>query len=161
MPIVLARIDQRLVHGVTVNQWNAELSPKRYMIVDELISRDETVKASMRMSKPAGTGMSIINEEKAITNFKNGNYDNQRVFLLVKEPQILLDLIAGGVSIPAVNVGVIFKENGRVPITERVALNADELADLKALEAKGIPVQFQYTPGEAAIGLDDAIKGKM
>ncbi|MDE3314435.1 PTS sugar transporter subunit IIB [Lacticaseibacillus zeae] len=161
MPIVLARIDQRLVHGVTVNQWNAELNPKRYMIVDNLISQDETIKASMRMSKPSGTGMSIIDEQKAITNFNNGNYDHQVVFLLVKEPKILLNLIAGGVKIPSVNVGVIFKEDGRTPITERVALNDEELADLKALQAEGIPVHFQYTPGEPAVSLNDAIKGKM
>ena len=33
MPIVLARIDQRLIHGITVNQWNKVLHPKRFMVV--------------------------------------------------------------------------------------------------------------------------------
>ena len=69
MPITLARIDQRLIHGITVNQWNKVLHPKRFMVIDEEASQNEIVKASMRMSKPAGTGMSIINEEKAIIRF--------------------------------------------------------------------------------------------
>ena len=76
MPITLARIDQRLIHGITVNQWNKVLHPKRFMVIDDEVSQNEMVKASMRMSKPTGTGMSIINEEKAITNFKNGKYDS-------------------------------------------------------------------------------------
>lgn len=57
MPIVLARIDQRLIHGITVNQWNKVLHPKRFMVVDDEISNNELVKASMRMGKPAGTGI--------------------------------------------------------------------------------------------------------
>lgn len=39
MTVVLARVDERLVHGVTVNQWNRELHPKRYMVVDNEISK--------------------------------------------------------------------------------------------------------------------------
>ena len=67
MPVVLARVDERLVHGVTVNQWNSELHPKRYMVVDDEISHNDMIKATMRMSKPAGTGMSIIDTETAST----------------------------------------------------------------------------------------------
>lgn len=158
MPVVLARIDQRLIHGVTVNQWNSELQPKRYMVVDDVVSQDEMVKASMRMSKPSGTGMSIIDHEKAINNFKNGNYDTQRVFLIVKEPAMLLTLVKAGVEIPAINVGVIFEEAGRKTYTKRVALNDGELSDLQELAALGIPVKFQYTPEEDAISLDTLVK---
>lgn len=153
MSVILARIDQRLIHGITVNQWNLKLQPKRYMVVDDEISKNEIVKASMRMSKPAGTGMSIIDEQKAIAHFKEGKYDNQRVFLIVKEPSILLDLMKAGVDIPKVNVGVIFDQDGRKPYTKRVALNDQELADLKKINEK-IPVEFQYTPEEDAQSLE-------
>ncbi|EHN58606.1 PTS sugar transporter subunit IIB [Oenococcus kitaharae] len=160
MSVISARIDQRLIHGVTVNQWNRALQPKRYMVVDDQVSQDETVKASMRMSKPAGTGMSIINQEKAIANFKNGNYDNQRVFLIVKEPAVVLALLNGGVKIPEVNVGVIFEDNGRTPLTGRVAIDHQELTDLKKIQDQNIPVFIQYTPEESKLSLDNAIKGK-
>lgn len=82
MPISLARIDQRLIHGITVNQWNRVLHPKRFMVVDDEASQNEMIKASMRMSKPSGTGMSIISRETAITNFKNGKYDTHSVFVI-------------------------------------------------------------------------------
>lgn len=160
MSIVLARIDQRLVHGITVNQWNRLLKPKRFMVVDDDISQNETAKAGMRMSKPVGTGMSIINKQKAIDNFNNGNYDNQKVFLIVKEPSVLLDLLANGIKIPAVNVGMIFHTDGRTPVTDRVALNSKELKDLQEIKKIGIPVTFQYTPTDNAIEIENVIKGK-
>ena len=161
MPITLARIDQRLIHGITVNQWNKVLHPKRFMVIDEEASQNEIVKASMRMSKPAGTGMSIINEEKAINNFKDGKYDSHSVFLSVKEPKIVLDLINAGIEVPKVNVGALFEEGNRKPYTKRVALDDEELSDLKAIAAKGIPVFFEYTPDDQnEVPLEDVLKSK-
>ena len=50
MPITLARIDQRLIHGITVNQWNKVLHPKRFMVIDDEVSQNEMVKASMSLT---------------------------------------------------------------------------------------------------------------
>ncbi|WP_125590098.1 PTS sugar transporter subunit IIB [Companilactobacillus jidongensis] len=146
MTVVLARVDQRLVHGLIVNQWAQSLKVKRFMVVDDAISKNEDIKASMRMSKPAGTGMSIIDAEKAITNFNSGKYDAQRVFVLVKEPETLIKLIEGGVDIPKVDLGIVFNEDGREPITKFVALNDEERADLKTIQDKNVPIVIQYVP---------------
>ena len=70
--VVLARIDQRLIHGIIVNQWAPALQVKRFMVVDDILCSNEEVKASMRRAKPAGTGASVISAETAIANFKAG-----------------------------------------------------------------------------------------
>ncbi|AKP02760.1 PTS sugar transporter subunit IIB [Companilactobacillus pabuli] len=146
MTVVLARIDQRLIHGLIVNQWAQALKVKRFMVVDDEISKNESIKASMRMSKPAGTGMSIIDTQKAITNFTAGKYDAQRVFVLVKEPETLIKLIEGGVDIPKVDLGIIFNEDGRKPVSKFVALNDKERKDLQTIQSKDIPLVIQYVP---------------
>lgn len=158
MPVVLARVDERLVHGVTVNQWNSELHPKRYMVVDDEISHNDMIKATMRMSKPAGTGMSIIDTETAITNFNNGKYDSHSVFVLVKEPGTLLKMIEGGVKIPAIDLGAMFEEKDRKPFTSRIALDEQEISDLKAIKEKGIETYAQYTPEDEKVSLDDLLR---
>ena len=76
--VVLARVDQRLIHGLIVNQWAPHLQVKRFMVVDDVLCNNEEIKASMRMAKPAGTGVSVISTETAITNFKAGKYDGRR-----------------------------------------------------------------------------------
>ncbi|ANK66157.1 PTS mannose transporter subunit IIC (plasmid) [Loigolactobacillus backii] len=146
MTVVLARIDQRLIHGLIVNQWAQALKVKRFMVVDDEISKNESIKASMRMSKPAGTGMSIIDTQKAITNFTAGKYDAQRIFVLVKEPETLIKLIEGGVDIPKVDLGIIFNEDGREPVSKFVALNDKERKDLQTIQSKDIPLVIQYVP---------------
>ena len=147
--VVLARIDQRLIHGLVVNQWAPALQVKRFMVIDDILCNNEDIKASMRMAKPAGTGVSIISTETAITNFKAGNYDGQRVLILVKEPETLIKLIEGGVEIPKVDLGIIFNEDGREAVTKFIALNEKEKADLDTIKGKGVPIVIQYVPTDA------------
>lgn len=55
----------------------------------------------------------------------------------------------GGVEIPKVDLGILFNENGRVPVTKFVALDEKEKADLETIRAKGVPIVMQYLPGDA------------
>ena len=45
--VVLARVDQRLIHGLIVNQWAPHLQVKRFMVVDDVLCNNEEIKASM------------------------------------------------------------------------------------------------------------------
>lgn len=144
--VVLARIDQRLIHGIVVNQVAPAFKVKRFMVVDDLLCDNEAVKASMRMAKPAGTGVSVISCDTAIANFAAGKYDGQNVLVLVKEPETLIRLIKGGVSIPKVDLGILFNEDGRTPVTKFVALDDKERADLETIKSLGVPVVIQYVP---------------
>ncbi|MFT8544828.1 MAG: PTS sugar transporter subunit IIB [Leuconostoc falkenbergense] len=148
MSVILARVDQRLIHGIVVTQWAAYTKAKRLMVVDDEVSQDETMKAGMKLSKPAGTSMLIINTETAINNFKMGKYDNHTVFLLVKEPKTLVKLIENGVKIPKVNLGIIFNQSGKKQFTKMVAMDEQEQADVKKIQSLDVPVTFHYVPNE-------------
>lgn len=154
MTIVFTRIDQRLIHGITVNQWFSEIHPTRFMVIDDEISKNELVKSSMRMSKPNGTSMSIIDTSKAINNITKGNYDNQRVFILVKEPETLLKLIKAGVQIASIDVGIIFNEGNRKEVTDRVAMSEKEFFDLKEINKMGTEIYLQYRPEDSIVKFD-------
>ena len=148
MSVVLARIDQRLIHGIVVTQWAGFTKAKRLMVVDDDISKDEVQKAAMRMSKPAGTGMSIIDTNTAITNFAAGKYDSHNVFLIVRPPQTLVDLAKGGVAIPKVNIGIIFDVPGKQTVKKMISVNEEEISALKELENLGVEVTFHFVPND-------------
>lgn len=149
MSLVLARIDQRLIHGIVVTQWTGATKAKRLMVVDDEVSKDEIQKQAMRMSKPAGTGMSIIDTDTAIKNFNAGKYDNHNVFMVVREPSTLIRLKENGVEIPKVNIGIMFDGEGKRPVKKMVSVNEQEIQDFKTLQSMGVPVTFHFIPGEA------------
>lgn len=148
MGIVIARIDQRLVHGIVVTQWTSSVKAKRIMVVDDEVAKDEPRKAAMRLSKPAGTGMSLIDTQTAITNFSNGKYDNHNVLLVVDNVKILLTLIKNGVNIPKINIGIMLDGDGRTKYAKNFAATDEELAELKELSDMGIPVSYQFVPSD-------------
>ena len=148
MSVVLARIDQRMIHGIVVTQWAGATNAKRLMVVDDEVSKDEVQKAAMRMSKPAGTGMSIIDTATAITNFASGKYDNHNVLLIVREPETLVKLVERGVKIPKVNIGIIFDGEGKKTVKKMVSVNDKEVADLKKLRTLGVDVTRHFGPSD-------------
>ena len=149
MSVVLARIDQRMIHGIVVTQWAGATNAKRLMVVDNEVSKDEVQKAAMRMSKPAGTGMSIIDTDTAITN---------NVLLIVREPETLVALVEGGVKIPKVNVGIMFDGEGKKTVKKMVSVNEKEIADLKRLKTLGVEVTFHFVPSDPEENLEKYIK---
>lgn len=158
MSLVLARIDQRLIHGIVVTQWAGATQAKRLMVVDDEVSQNELQKSAMRMSKPAGTGMSIIDTQTAITNFTAGKYDNHNVLLIVREPETLVLLAEGGVEIPKVNIGIMFDGEDKKTVKKMVSVDEKQIANLKKLKKMGIPVTFHFVPGDAEESFETYIK---
>lgn len=149
MSLVLARVDQRLIHGIVVTQWAGATKAKRLMVVDDAVSKDEIQKQAMRMSKPAGTGMSIIDTDTAIQNFRAGKYDNHNVFMIVREPSTLVRLKENGVEIPKVNIGIMFDGEGKRTVKKMVSVSDQDVADFRRLQDLGVPVTFHFVPAEA------------
>ena len=71
MAIVLTRIDNRLLHGVVATQWAPSTGCTRLMVIDNEVADDPQKKETMKFGRPSGVNLSIINEETALTNFKN------------------------------------------------------------------------------------------
>lgn len=79
MSIVLARIDNRLLHGIVATQWTPLSGASRVMVIDDTVADTPMLKEAMKMGKPLVVSLSIINRETAYTNFKAGKYDSQKV----------------------------------------------------------------------------------
>lgn len=50
MGIVLARIDNRLLHGIVATQWAGRSGAQRIMIIDDTVANNELTKASMKLA---------------------------------------------------------------------------------------------------------------
>ena len=72
MGISLARLDNRLLHGIVASQWTPKSGANRVMVIDDKTANTPMLKEAMRIGKPSGVSLSIINRETAYTNFKNG-----------------------------------------------------------------------------------------
>ena len=90
--IVGARVDFRLIHGQVGNLWANARQVSRFMVVDDQIAEDATQKQVLRMATPATCKLSVLPVEKAAANILAGKYDAQRLFIVVKKPEVYVKL---------------------------------------------------------------------
>lgn len=147
MSIIAARIDNRLLHGIVATQWVPEFKPQRLMIIDDVYANDPTKKAGMRMAKPAGVALSIIDRDKAYANFAAGKYDDHTVFVVVRDPQIILDLQEAGQKVPRLTVGgTVDPEPGvaATQVSRRAYVLDSQVPVYSAISGNGCDVTVQY-----------------
>lgn len=161
MGIVLARIDNRLLHGIVATQWAGRSAAQRIMIIDDTVANNELTKASMKLARPTGMAISIITEETALNNFKAGKYNDHTVFVLVKKPETLVKLTEIGVRVPELVVGGTVKPaegEEAVKISPRAFAKPDDIEAYKKLKASGTKMYAQYVPADAEISMDEFLK---
>ena len=134
MGIVLARIDNRLLHGIVATQWAGRSGAQRIMIIDDTVANNELTKASMKLARPTGMAIFIITEETALNNFKAGKYNDHTVFVLVKKPETLVKLSDIGVKIPELVIGGTVKPaegEEAVKLSQRAYAKPDDIEAYK------------------------------
>lgn len=161
MGIVLARIDNRLLHGIVATQWAGRSGAQRIMIIDDSVANNELTKASMKLARPTGMAISIITEETALNNFKAGKYNDHTVFVLVKRPETLVKLSEIGVKIPELVIGGTVKPaegEEAVKLSQRAYAKPDDIKAYKKLKAAGTKLYAQYVPADAEVSIDEFLK---
>ena len=85
--IVNVRIDERLIHGQVATMWTNHLKATRIMVVDNEVVKNEMEKEVLKMAKPNSVKLSILTTKGASIRKNNGQYDAEKVFLIVKNPK--------------------------------------------------------------------------
>ena len=112
-------------------------------LIDDAVAANDAEKAIVRMAAPAGINTSILPFEKAVANIQNGNYDGQRVMLIVKSPVTLVRMMDAGVALLPVNIGNMSNRPGTTQYKKSVSMTPEERAAVDKLLAAGIKVTAQ------------------
>ena len=147
--IIHIRIDDRLIHGQVAAFWSNILQATRIMVINDQVANDELQKKVLRMAAPTGIATSIITKEKAFANISAGKYSGQKVMVIFKNPEDILDLVEMGLPIKHVNVGNMgAKENTRA-IKKSVNVTDEDIAAFEALGEKGVQLTAQMVPDDS------------
>ncbi|MGE1032163.1 PTS sugar transporter subunit IIB [Bacillus sp. GKis3/1] len=152
--IVHIRVDDRLIHGQVATRWATGLRVNRIMIIDDKVAVNDDEKSILRMAAPAGVNTSILTFEKGLNNVKNGNYKGQRVLLIVKTPEILVQLMNGGLALKEVNIGNMSSRPGTTQIKKSISMTENEKIAVQQLLSQGVKVTAQMVPEESDASIE-------
>ena len=148
--IVLARIDERLIHGQVMTQWVRSRHFNTIEIVDDKTANDSFLKQVCVMAVPKEfKGLCHTVDEAAA--YLTGEDEGEEILLLVKIPDTIERLVNKGVELTELNAGGMGIRPGRERICRDIAVSAEEKEVFKRLLDKGIDVFVQRVPNDSAV----------
>lgn len=140
MIIVLARVDERLIHGQIINQWINAVNASHVLIVDEELVKDKLMSNIYKMLTPLGLDVHILSPIDTALFLKGHDRDYGRVLLLAKTPQTFERLIRLEVNLTHIVLA------DKVYYPNKLVLSTESKDSLNCLIANGVKVEVQNFP---------------
>jgi len=156
--IVLARVDDRLIHGEVVSVWTPSLSVNRIVIADDAVAADKFNSKVLKVLAPAGVKVNVYTVDEASEKMKTEGQKGERVMILAKTPITFLRMVENGLAIKAVNLGGMGIRDERTPFIKNVACSPDERDSIKKMMDQGVRVYYQLVPEQQMIEADSYVK---
>jgi len=149
MALLLARVDDRLIHGQVVVGWARALEADCLVVANDAVAADPMQRQLLPMAVPPQIKVGIYRVRDAAEAMAQGKYDQRRCILLFAS---LGDALAFNAIHPLrrLNVGGIRQAPGRLPLRTAVALSPDDAVAARALLAAGAELSIQMVPGDEA-----------
>lgn len=144
------RIDDRLIHGQVTVGWRQHLRFGEIWVVDDAVRDDPHLGDALRLAAPAGVTVQVMGVEEAADALV-GPAAGRSLFVLVREPEVVVALMERGVPFARVNVGNLASRPGSVRAIKSISLTGAQTAVLDSLADQGIEVFFQLAPEDARI----------
>lgn len=157
--IVLTRIDDRLIHGQVMTAWVKHTNATRIVIIDNFVAKDEFMKKVLTMAAPPGIVVEVFDLNQAIKNLSNlDDKVKEKIIILVKTPEILEQLIDGGIAIDEIVVGGMGAKPGRKRLYKNISISEDEKETFIRLIKKGVKVIIRIVPDERPVPIKKVFK---
>jgi len=154
MPIVLSRVDDRLVHGQVVIGWGRPLGVEFIVLVDEGVAASPWEQDLYRMAVPAEVELRFVTVAEAAAQLGAWQAGGRRGVLLTGDVATMAALYrADPAVVHRINLGGIHHRPGRRERLPYLYLTDEELRGLVALEAAGAEIAAQDLPTSAPVPL--------
>ncbi|MBY0093198.1 PTS system mannose/fructose/N-acetylgalactosamine-transporter subunit IIB [Priestia aryabhattai] len=150
MKIVLARIDDRFIHGQVLTRWIKTNAADRIIIVSDEVAADEMRKTLILSVAPSNVKASAVSISKMTKAFHSPRYQDTTAMLLFESPSDIVALVQAGVSIETVNVGGMRFANDRKQITKSVSVTEKDIDAFEKLQELGVKLELRQLPSDSS-----------
>ncbi len=158
MPIVLYRIDERLIHGQVVIGWGHELRPERYLLIDDDLASSEWEQELYRLGA-AGVEVIFSAVADACPLLAEWRAEGKRSIVLARDIGAVRRLTeVCDLSGEELNLGGIHHGPGREEVLNYLHLTEQDMRDLRAIAAAGLRVSARDLPDAHRVVLESLLK---
>ena len=151
MSIVLARIDNRLIHGQVLESWVPFTKANCIVVADDRVAALPFQRALMTAAVPKGIRLVIGTVEEVAREFAGQTLDALRALLLFSSAEDSLMAHRLGVGFSELNLGNMHGGEGKVRLSCTLALTPEDIGNLQTLENEGVRIVAQCFPTDRTL----------
>jgi PTS system mannose-specific IIB component/fructoselysine and glucoselysine-specific PTS system IIB component len=156
MPIVLFRVDERLIHGQVVVGWGGPLHADRMVVVDDELAASPWEQELYCLGVPSEIEAQFRTVDQARGELEGWKSDPKRTIVLVRDVAAARRVAEdGALAGEEVNLGGIHHAEGRSQVLPYLHLRADERAALHEIASLGARVAARDLPAARRVPLDE------
>jgi mannose/fructose/N-acetylgalactosamine-specific phosphotransferase system component IIB len=156
--IILARIDDRLIHGQVIEGWVNFLKATSILVADDKVAANLRQRSIMEISVPERLKVVIGKVEEICEKVRSSSLDAERAILLFSNPADVVRCLKAGLSFPKINLGGLHFVPGKRKIMDVLAVDDADLEALQDILRQGVKVEIQTVPTEKPLPLEKAFK---
>ena len=158
MPVVLLRVDERLIHGQVVVGWGAALKPERMVVVDDGLVESEWEQDLYRLGVPAEVTCEFVSVNTARQRIADWRQGTERVLVLLRDIAGLARVAEGGLlANEEINLGGIHYTPARELVLPYLFLSPAEKVTLRTIASSGAHVSARDLPGARRVPLGELL----
>ncbi len=155
MPVVLYRIDERLIHGQVVMGWGPQLGVEHYVVVDDELATSAWEQDLYRLGLPDTASADFLTTADARPRLTDLDANPRNTIVLTRTIAAMNALAEGDrLRGREVNLGGLHHGVGRTERVPYVFLDEEDEAGLQALADEGGEVSARDLPGSRAVDLE-------
>ena len=146
MPIVLYRVDERLIHGQVVVGWGNSLKFDQVVLVNDQVVSNAWERELYLACVPPEIKATILSVDEAAKKILQNGFEGEKTVILVDSPFDILRMTQKGVKIGSVNVGGVHSKAGRKKILPYLFLSEEEISAFKKMISGGVRCECRDVP---------------
>jgi PTS system mannose-specific IIB component/fructoselysine and glucoselysine-specific PTS system IIB component len=154
MPIVLYRVDDRLVHGQVVIGWGKPLNISFIVLLDDTVYTSDWERDLYRMGTPLDMELRFADLAEATRQHAAWRAEAGNGLVLTADVATMAAFRQSAPPLDRVNLGGIHHKPGRTPRLPYVYLSDDEYRTLAAMQQSGTEVTAQDLPTTQPVPLE-------
>ncbi len=157
MAVLLARVDNRLVHGQVLASWVPRLRIDTILVVDRELVSDSFQRALLEGLGGPNLDIRLVTPEKAV-GLLGAELRLRRVLVLFAGIRQAVEALDAGLPYSLLNLGNIHPSQGSRGLTASVYLTGGDEEELCLLFSRGIQVEARAVPADRSPDVRAAVR---
>ncbi len=152
MAVILARVDNRLIHGQVLEGWVPHLGVDLILVVGSRESADPMQRALLEALATPALGVRVVDPREA-ADVVAAEDSRHRILLLFPQVDDACAAYESGLRFRRLNLGNLHPRRGSHAVTHSVFLTAEDERELRMLARKGVEIEARAVPSDRSPAL--------